>query len=51
MEWKSKSKFFKDKVKERVGSKNKDRHALDTNKVWTLPFDSSKWKQGARVRI
>ena len=40
-----------DKVKEKVGLKKSAKPAQDTNKVWTLQFDNSTCKQGARGGI
>ena len=55
MKWVPKSKSFKKKVREKVKDKvmtNKmEKSTKDTNQVWTLRFNGSKCKQGARAGI
>ena len=36
MQWMPISKSFKDKVKEKVGPKKREKSTQDTNRVWTL---------------
>lgn len=51
MQWRPKSKSFKDKVEEKVAPKQKVKLTKNTGKLWTLRFDVSKCKKGAGVGI